>query len=354
VTSHGDQSVTMRGTAVARGARWWVFGSAAVYFGTAAGLFFAVPTDRIRLAMEIVVAVGLAAYLPLQRLIHHRPIALTVESGLLTLGRFGAARGDRPVAMGDWFDRWTGVSRGSVAHVSTDKGRVVRVGGAGHRTPVAAHTARPSRSVEITLTGEDFARLFTASGDTVTKATGAGVQVELFNRVNRGRSGCLRLLLPLLVLYVAAGVTGGGLFLLNRYGHPSPEAQVVAGFVGSALILIGLVATIVITQRRRPTPVLRLDFHDGILTVRSRRGRVTAQGRPRWRRMRYPYRDLSGQDVSCPVIELAVPPHAPFTVGLLEPGHRWRRSVPTTGMPRYLVGEPDWPALLAALGGPEP
>jgi len=40
-----------------------------------------------------------------------------------------------------------------------------------------------------------------------------------------------------------------------------------------------------------------------------------------------------------------------LTVGLLDRDYAWRGGVPTTSMPRYLVGPPDWAPLLAARRG---
>jgi len=171
----------------------------------------------------------------------------------------------------------------------------------------------------------------------------------LFNRANRGRSGCLRLALPILVLY-GVGLTGGGaVYLVQRWWRLGANATMVAAFGFAAVLVVAIVVTVWITQTRRPTPALTVEFEPGGCTVRDRKGRPIAAGPPTWRRLRYPYQDLQGRIRACPVVELVVPSLRPFTVGLLEPEHAWGEHVPATSMPRYLVGPTDWPTLLGAL-----
>jgi hypothetical protein len=211
-------------------------------------------------------------------------------------------------------------------------------------------TVPATRSVEINVSAADLRRLLTMLGMDVAEADQlAGVRVMLFNRTNSGRSGCLRLGLPLLVLY-AVGLTGGGaMFVVERWWRPGANTAMVAAFGLAAVLVVAIVVTVWITQTRRPSPALSLEFEPRGCTVRDRKGRTIAAGPPRWRRLRYPYQDLQGRMCACPVVELVVPSHRPFTLGLLEPEHAWRDRVPATSMPRYLVGPSDWPTLLGAL-----
>src|SRR4051812_16495387 len=148
------------------------------------------------------------------------------------------------------------------------------------------------------------------------------VQVVLFGRINRGRSGCLRLGLPLLVLYGVALTIGGTMLLLDRWLGPASRTGLIVGFGFAVLLLVALVATIWLTQRRRPTPALTLELQEGRCTVRDRSGNSVAAGRPTWRKLRYQYRDLSGNTRNCPVLELTVASHQPLTLAC------WHRSTP--------------------------
>ena len=350
VIARGVQPLTIPGTARIPAARWWVLGLSVIYAASAAGLILTVPTPYVRWAVSGLVTLCLGAYVPLSRLLYRRSIVLTVEDRRLTLAHFGTARLDRPVPMGAWFDRYSGVGLGTVVHVRTDEGRVVRVGGRGLQTPTALGTVPATRSVDITVSATDLRRVLTMLGmDLAEAGQPAGVRVTLFNRTNSGRSGCLRLGLPILVLY-GVGLTGGGAaFLVQRWWRPAAKGAMVAGFGLAAVLVVAIVVTVWITQTRRPSPALSLEFDPRGCTVRDRKGRPIAAGPPTWRRLRYPYQDLQGRMCACPVVELAVPSHQPFTLGLLEPEHAWRDHVPATSMPRYLVGPADWPPLLAAL-----
>jgi hypothetical protein len=348
--ARGGQPLTISGTARDPAARLWVLGLSAVYAASAAGLILTVPEPYVRWAVSGLVTLGLGAYVPLSRLLYRRPIVVTAEGRLLKLAHFGTARFNRAVSMGAWFDRHSGVGLGTAVHVRTDEGRVVRVGGRGLHAPTALCTVPATRSVEITVAAADLRRLLTMLGMDVAEADElTGVRVTLFNRINSGRSGCLRLGLPILVLYVVALTGGGTMFVVERWWKPGANAAMVAAFGFAAVLIAAIVVTVWITQTRRPTPALTLEFEPRGCTVRDRRGRPVAAGPPRWRRLRYPYRDLQGRMCACPVVELVVPSHRPFTLGLLEPEHAWRDRVPTTSMPRYLIGPPDWPPLLAAL-----
>jgi hypothetical protein len=328
----------------------WVLGLSAAYAASAAGIVLTTPEPYVRWALSGLVTIGLGAYLPLSRFLYRRPIVVTAADRLLKLARFGTARLDPAVPRGVWFDRHSGVGLGTAIHVRTDDGRVVRVGSRGLHTSSALCTAPATRSVEINVAAEDLCRLLAMPGMDLAEATQlTDVRVALFGRVNSGRSGCLRLGLPILVLYVVALTGGGAMFLIDRWWRPGANAAMVAAFGFAALLVAAVVVTVWITQRRRPTPVLTLEFQPHGCTLRDRRNRPLAEGPPTWRRLRYPYRDLRGRMCACPVIELVVPPHRPFTLGLLEPEQAWRDRVPTTSMPRYLVGPPDWPPLLAAL-----
>jgi hypothetical protein len=350
VIGRGVQPLTIPGTARIPAARLWVLGLSVVYAASAAGLILLVPSPHVRLAVSGLVTLGLGAYVPLSRLLHRRPIVVTVEGRHLKLAHFGTARLHRVVPMGDWFDRYSGVGLGTVIHVRTDKGRVVRVGGRGLRTPTALRTVPATRSVEITVSAADLRRLLSMLDMDVAEADQlAGVRVTLFNRINRGRSGCLRLVLPILVLYAVGLIGGGAIFLVQRWWRPGANAAMAASFGFAAVLVVAIVITIWIAQTRRPSPALTLEFEPRGCTVRDRKGRPIAAGPPRWRRLRYPYQDLQGRMCACPVVELVVPSHRPFTLGLLEPEHAWLDRVPATSMPRYLVGPSDWPPLLAAL-----
>ena len=339
----------MRGTARVRAARLWVVGLSAAYGAVAAALVLTLPTRDVKWAMTGLVTLALVAYLPLSRLINMRPVVITVERGLLRLGRFGTARLDRPVARGAWYDRLSGVGLGTYLLVPTDRGRVVRVGGRGLPTPTDLCTAKATRTVDVSLTAAELSQLMVALARVeVDPASPGPVRVALFGRINSGRSGCLRLGLPILVLYSVGLTMGGTMFLLDRWLGPGSNTGVIVGS-GCAVLLVSLVATIWITQRRRPAPALTLELHEGRCTVRDRGGRSVAAGRPTWRKLRYQYRDLSGNMRDCPVLELVVASHKPLTLGLLAPEYAWRAKVPETPMPRYLVGSPDWPSLVAAL-----
>lgn len=343
----GGQPLTLPATARTPTARWWVLGLSTAYGTTGAALVFTVAQPYVRWAVSVLVAVCLCAYTPLSRRLYRRPIVITAADRLLTLAHFGSARLDRPPPRGVWFDRYSGVALGTAIHVRTDNGRVVRVGGRGLHTPTELCTARATRSVDVTVATADLHRLLDALG--MGRPEPVTVRVALFDRVNSGRSGCLRLGMPILVLYAVGLIGGGAAYLMQRWWRPGAEAAMVASFGLAGAVLVSVVATIWIGQTRRPTPAWTLEFEPGRCLLRDRQGGLVVAGPPRWRRLRFLYRDLGGRDRACPVVELAVSRRRPFTLGLMEPEHAWRGQVPTTSMPRYLVGPPDWPPLLAAL-----
>jgi len=286
----------------------------------------------------------------------HR-FVVTLDESRLRLGRFGTVPLNRPPTLGLWHQTWTGTSLGTVLYVTTDLNRTLRIGGSGHYLAPDAATGPAATSVEITLPAKAFARILAAHpvGQPATVGAPAAatppVRVELFDRPGRG-SGLWQIVVPILVLQVAGMFFGGCAFAVMLTA--GPEAGIVASYAAGVATLAAVGATIWwFGLRRRPSPARFLEFDGRLVTIRDRTGRALATGQPTWQARRY----VSGGNRThprarhvYPAIMLTLPPERPISVTILNPQYAWSHQVRRSWAPRYLVGEPDWPRLLAALG----
>lgn len=344
MTTNGPSALTVRGTIRLRSASGWQFGVLALI------VLIAVAFRGHSLTyLGILVGIG-PAYLLLERFAANRPITITVDNGVLSAGRLGTGRLDGPVAVGEWYQPWTGTSNGSVAHIRFG-GRTVLVGGRGHDATPAMRRGAPARAVRVTLPSAEFARLIDALGAAGAGAPGGPtVHIELFDAPARGAGGAFRIVAPILVLFGGGLILGGVSFVVML--TVGTAAGVAVTYVATALIMILVVATVWWTGgfRRRLRPARSVRLEPGGIAVYDGADRRLAGGCPQWRPGLHV--SLSGPGTPptrCPVVEIVLPPLRPMTVGIHDARLVWPFPAPRMRSPRYLVGEGDWSRLVTAL-----
>jgi hypothetical protein len=146
-----------------------------------------------------------------------------------------------------------------------------------------------------------------------------------------------------LAFLAVAGLGAIGLFK-SRAGEFIGAALFVSLLVGGAVL------TIVLERRRKPE--LELEIHHGELRLRKRKlGRVVATGRrgaiDLTRGMHRAGAD--GADRDYPMLVIRMPGGEELTLGVYDLRYGWRDAAPYLRAPHYMVGMPDWNALIEFL-----
>jgi len=250
------------------------------------------------------------------------------------------------VALGPWVVAGVDASMGVVAHVRGDGGRL-RIGGEQHAGDGYALTGAPARTVDCHLAAADFDALLAALG---VRRGATGPLVIPLVRSTQTAGGVLRMMSPWLATMAVAGGFGLVVATLGESLTESPSGQLVIGGVTAAIVVGGLALTIVRSMRvRRPERELRVEAADLVVAnvgggelARAGWGSVTAEPRV--------YRVGSGAGrFAMPALELTV---GDMRLRVAAWDHRlaWPDGTPRVRRgPRWLVGSPQWPRLVAVL-----
>jgi hypothetical protein len=115
-------------------------------------------------------------------------------------------------------------------------------------------------------------------------------------------------------------------------------------------VIAGLVLTIMLAMRRRPG--LELEVHGRELVLRKTGGAMLASapvGMIGVTRGIHAYSGRGGEYQQIALV-LRLGQEQPVSIGILDTRYAWSDSVPRVRAPRWLVGPPDWNALVDLLG----
>ncbi|AUX27416.1 uncharacterized protein SOCEGT47_080050 [Sorangium cellulosum] len=254
-------------------------------------------------------------------------------------------------SLGLWRMPGTGVTLGTVLHLAGGK-RPLRIGGRDHR-PGAAHrlAAPPVESVDVALPAGAFEALLASVPSLATvpgHAAHGPLRVSLMPNPSSLRGG-LSAMAPWLLTMALVGVVSVALGALGVLD--SAAGRWVAMPLTLLIIVAGLVTTVVRSSRPRPALELELDprelrLHDpktGRLLAAAPLGAVSGTRGFSLFRMR------SGTFTFAALV-LRVPGHGDVTLGVHDTRFAWADAVPRLPAPRYVVGPPDWNAVVECFG----
>jgi hypothetical protein len=254
------------------------------------------------------------------------------------------------VRLGPWRAA-TGVVCGS-ALLFSDGPRAYRIGGLDHRSSVPRHLEGPVvDDVEVSLPQERFAELLARVGAAPRVGDGErspSVRVRLAPNPSAPGVAVGNMLpwIGTIALVVVMGVAFSAIGLYEwQYGQ-------YLGLSLTVIVIIGGLVLTIVRSRRRGTG-LELELDDGALYVLdTRRGGVVASapygalGRARgvWNLR------VRGFVGDYPAVVLTVPGYGEVSVCVQDPRFLWYGGAPPVAAPRFLVGAPDWTALVERLG----
>jgi hypothetical protein len=245
-----------------------------------------------------------------------------------------------------------GVTAGTALHLAGAE-RAFVIGGQDHRpSPSLRLEAAPVEEVDVTLPARDFDLLLDALPDAVFRArwdapaVAPPLRVALLPNPSTAGSG-LRLMLPwfgtmgaCLVLAVIFDATG-----LDR----TTWGRTLQGPLVGAVVVAGLVLTIVRSMRRKPGREIEIDDREARL--RDGSGRVIAAVPRQALVVTRGVHTYSGKgSFDQIVLTLRFSPEHEVALGLFDTRPRWSDAVPVKRAPPWIVGVPDWQALVDRLG----
>jgi hypothetical protein len=215
------------------------------------------------------------------------------------------------------------------------------LGGLGH-TSRAAPT-ESVKSVDAYLSAEDFEALLAAAPVANPIAAADRLRCSLA----AGPAGFAAVAPWLATIAIAAALAPAREALNGVLGEPGDGFAILMG----AVLVAGLVTTVVLSLRRSLGPQAFLDVDARRLLVSNRAGRVLLEA-PLHLVVARPFRRTYRGRMSfvMPVIALSAPGFAEVTLGVNELIAGWPERVPSCGSPRFVIGGADWAALLARLG----
>jgi hypothetical protein len=244
-----------------------------------------------------------------------------------------------------------GVISGSALHLS-DGTRPYRIGGTDHRPYAGARLDAPAvEEVDVSLPAPEFAALLALARPAVGgfgRDTPASLRCALLPNPSSARSA-FRMMAPWLGTMVLVGLVSGGLGALGLYD--TMTGQYVGAAVTIPMLIGGLVLTAVLGARRAPQLEIEIEAHQvrlrdprsGATLAAAPWGAITV-GRGVWR-----MNSRAGSH-AFPCLALGVPGHAGVTFAVYDMRYAWRDGGPKVSAPRYVVGAPDWNALVERLG----
>jgi hypothetical protein len=253
------------------------------------------------------------------------------------------------VTLGRWVVAGVDTACGLAVHIQGPDGRV-RVGALAHAGDGYALGARPVRSVDCHLEIADFDALVAELG--VARGAGPEELVIDVTRSSQSAGGLLRMMGPWMITIAVASAFGLTLGL-SGLGERLARTRVGPWLMGGGTMLIvvtGLFFTVLRGARVR-LPEYELRARDEGMTL-SRAGAVVARvpwievaAVPKHHRITSRY-----SASTLPVIELRLGAAKPLVIAVWDPSQLWPFPTPSRfWAPRYLVGSPQWPRLVAAL-----
>jgi hypothetical protein len=254
-----------------------------------------------------------------------------------TAGRLVLAGVDAPVGVVIHLD-------GGGAHLS--------VGCAGHPGTGFAITRDPVRAADFELGRADFARFIEQVQP--APATPGRIAIGLVLS-SQSAGGVLRMMAPWLITMVVASAFGlvVGATGLAEQAMASKNGVFLIGGATMAIVLTGLAFTILRAQRvRKPGLELHLD-QAGIAVVRLGKGAPVEVARAPWTGITAAAQRhrISGKGFSMilPVLALRIG-ELDLAAGAWDGQLAWPGEVAKARRsPRWLIGAPEWPLLVAAL-----
>jgi hypothetical protein len=333
---------------------WTVYGGMAAFYAVIGGLGAILPDAVMRFVTPVLVLGGLAAFvLVVARIARQPKVSLEVGPESISVsGDAGGVFGYAGAQLGVLRAAGFGVTAGTALHLAGAERRFL-IGGQDHRPSAGLRLeAAPVEEVDVTLPARDFDALLDALPGAVFRsrwdapATPAPLRVALQPNPSAA-SGLLRVMLPWLGTIVAcigfAAVFEATGLEATRWG------RTLQGLLAGAVVVAGLVLTIVRATRRKPGREIEID--DSEVRLRDPSGRVIAAA-PRASvgvtRGVYSYRGKASYDQV--VLALRLSPEHEVAMGLFDTRFRWRDGVPVKGAPPWIVGAPDWNALAERLG----
>jgi hypothetical protein len=334
-----------------KGKPWvWIYVGMAVFMGGMVAVNLALPSAA-KAIVPLFIVLGLAGYgLLVYRAFRPRRTVLEVgaERLLVDEGR-GGSFPLSGAAFGLWRMAGVGVTAGTVLHLAGGE-QVFRVAGRDHRPASAIPLEAPDvEQADAFLSAADFDALLAALPSWVlaarrdAPATPGPLRIVLMPNPAAGRNA-FAMMLPWLGTIVLVSLVGGGLGSLGV-----DEAILLPVIV--AIVVGGLVLTVVRSVRRAAG--LEIESADRELRVRDpKKGTVLASApipfiRSDRAMVRYTGRGASFEH---PVLTLHLSASWQVSLGVYDARFRWRDAVPYVSSPRWIVGAPDWNALLDLLG----
>ena len=256
--------------------------------------------------------------------------------------------------LGPWVMPSYGVSWGTVLHLRAGE-RSLRLGGRDHRPPPGMRIdAPPADRVDAYVSAADLASIVASlpagtEGDPY-RPPGAPAVVRCLLVPNRASArGVLRMMAPWGAAMLASMLVAGGFDVLGLYEHP--WGQTLALGIVILVVVAGIVATVLVA-RKTPAPALEIEIDAGtVRLVDLASARVVASAALGSVAVTRGLHRYGGRTrFEAPVLTLALPGTDPVSLTVPDVRFGWTDPTPDPGAGRYVVGSPDWLALVEAFG----
>jgi hypothetical protein len=358
-TAPEQRSDRRRFEAIAGTARrsWlWMYAGMAAFYGCVAVLNAALPDRVFRMVMPLFIVLGIVGWVVwLVFMFRTRKVMLDVgDEGILVDEGRGGTFPFAGAVLGSWRMAGIGVTTGTVLHLAGGE-RPFRVAGRDHRPVPALHLeAPPVEYVEAILSAAAFDELLATLPASVFRARWDApaapppLRIALLSNPSSGRHS-IRMMLPWLGTIMLVGVLNIGLEAAGV--GDSPIVRAIDMPLTIAIVVGGLVLTMVLAVRHRPG--LEIEVDDGELRLRDpRKGRTLAAApiaRVEVRRGVHRYSGRGGGFDQVALVLRLSPAHE-VSVGVFDARYGWSDAASSVSTPRWIVGPPDWNALVDRLG----
>jgi hypothetical protein len=333
---------------------WMMYGGMAALYAAIGGLGAILPDAVMGVVTPILVLGALAgSALLVVRIARMPKVSLEIgPESIAVSGDRGGIYGYSGATLGVFRMAGFGVTAGTVLHLSGADRRFL-IGGQDHRpSPSLRLEAAPTEEVDVTLPAADFDLLLDALPDAVFRArwdappTPAPLRVALLPNPSAAKSQ-LRVMLPWIGTIVACAVLAA---IFDATGlDATPLGRTLQGPAFGAVVVTGLVLTIVRAARRKPGQEIEIDDREARL--RDPSGRVIAAApRPSFGVTAGVYRYQGKASFEQAVLTLRFSAGHEVAIGVFDMRfHRWE-GAPVKRAPAWIVGGPDWDALVERLG----
>lgn len=342
--------------------------------GVLAVLVAALPRQVGKVVTPVFMLLFVASYVVfLARAFRGKKVILDIEPGRIVLdeGR-GGVFPLAGAAVGLWYMPSVRVNMGAVLHLA-GSGRALRVGGRDHLLGASPHEqAPPVESVDMYLSGAAFEALLAAmasqsatspwpvssapaphaahtayTAHTAHTPHTAPIRCELLpNRSSlRGVLGVIAPWLGAMALASVVSVAFGSL------GTFSMAGQAIAAAVVGVILVAGIVLTMGLSLRRSPALTLEADGRELRLREAKTGRLLAAAALGALMTERGIYRVTArGVSYEYAVLTIRIPGHAEVAFYVHDLRFGWRDAAPRVPAPPYVIGPPDWNALVDRLG----